>query len=202
MHGFLGGTRVHVLQAVRQRIHLLDRHKVGFADKNLIGKPHLAACFLAVIELGHGVLGIHQGQNRVQQVAFSNFIVHEEGLRYRAGVGQAGGFDHHAVKIELTLALFLGQIAQGVAQVLADSATNAAIAHLDDLLLGLGNQDVAVNIFLTKLVFDHGDFLAVRLCQHAFEEGGFARAEKARQDCCRDKTHRAVGWVDFKRGGV
>ena len=136
------------------------------------------------------MLGVNQRQNRVQQVAFGDFIVHEEGLSDRAWVSQPGGLDHNPVKVKLTLAPFLGEIAQGVAQIFADGAADAAIAHLDDLLFGASDQNFAIDIFLAELVLNHGNFLAMRLFKHAFEERGFARAKKARQDRCRYKTHR------------
>ena len=92
---------------------------------------------VAVIELLGGVLSVYQGQNRVEQKALSDLVVHEEGLRYRAWVCQTCGFDHHALKVEQAFALFSGQQLQGGAQVFADGAAHAAIVHLDDLLVGV-----------------------------------------------------------------
>ena len=166
MHGFLRCTRVHVLQAVHQCIHFGLGNQVSLADEDLICKPHLAARFLTIIELGCRMLGIHQRQNRVQQIALSDFFVHEEGLRDGARVGQASGFNHDAVKIQLAFALFFSQITQSATQVFTDGAANAAVAHLDDLLLSVRHQNVAVNIFLAKFVLYNGYFLAVRLGQH------------------------------------
>jgi hypothetical protein len=57
------------------------------------------------------VLGVHQRQDGVQQVGLGDLVVHEEGLRHRAGIGQAGGLDHHAVEVEQALALLGGQAA-------------------------------------------------------------------------------------------
>jgi hypothetical protein len=95
---------------------------------------------------------------------------------------QAGGLNHQALKIKLALAPALGQVAQGGAQVFTDGAAHAAIAHLNDLLLGIGNQNFVVDVFFAELVFDHGDLHAMGLGQHPLEQGGFARAQKTGQD--------------------
>ena len=182
MHRVLRRARVHVFKAVLQRLQVLGRHQLRLADENLVRKAHLAACFLAVIELFGRVFGVHQGQYGVEQVRLGHLVVHKKGLRHRSWVGQAGGLYHHAVKVKLAFALFLGQVAQGGAQVLADGAADAAIAHLDDLLGGVGHQNIAVDVFLAKLVFDDGDFLPMRLGENALEHGGLASAQKAGQD--------------------
>jgi hypothetical protein len=67
-------------------------------------------------------------------------------------------------------------------RVFADGAADAAVAHLDDLLLGFGHQDVAVDVLFAELVLDDRDLLAMGLGQDALEQRGFARAEKAGED--------------------
>ena len=136
----------------------------------------MATRFLAVIELLGGVLGVYQGQYRVEQKALCNLVVHEEGLRYRAGVSQARGFDDHAFKVKQAFALFCGQELQGGAQVFTDGAAHAAVVHLDDLLIGVRDQDFVVDVFFTELVFNDGNFLAMGFGQDALEQGGFACA--------------------------
>ena len=193
MHHALRRARVHVAQAVLERLQFLGIHQIGLADENTVGKTHLAARFLALIELGGGVFGVHQGQNRVQQIGLGHLVVHEKGLRHRAGIGQAGGFDHDAVKVQLAFALFLGQAVQGGAQVFADGAANAAIAHLHDLFGGVRDQNLAVDVFLTKLVFHDGNFLAVGFGQDALEQRGFAGSEKAGEDGGGYQFHGSLG---------
>ena len=51
VHRLLRRARVHVLQAVHQRVDLGLGHEVGLADEDLVGKADLAARFLARIEL-------------------------------------------------------------------------------------------------------------------------------------------------------
>ena len=189
MHGPLRRPGVHVFQAVHQGVHLVFGHQVGLADEDLVGKPHLAAGFLAVVELLGGMFGIHQRQDRVQQVTLRNLLVHKKGLRHRAGVGQAGGFDHHTLEVQQAFAPFGGQQLQRFTQIFADRAANAAITHLHDLLWCIGHQNVVVDVFFTKLVLDHGNFLAMAFGQHTFEQGGFTRTQKAGEDGDRDEAH-------------
>ena len=183
-------ARVHVLDAVRQRIQRGGVHQVGLAQEDLVGEAHLAARLLAGVELAVAVLGVDQRQDRVEQEALGDLVVHEEGLRDRARIGQAGGLDDDAVEVQLALAALLGQRGQRRAQVLADRAADAAVAHLDDLLLGVGHEDVVVDVLLAELVLDDGDALAVRFGEHALEQRRLARAEKAGQD---GRGNEAVG---------
>ena len=144
------------------------------------------------------MLGVHQRQDRVEQKGLGNLIVHEEGLRHRTWVGQARGFDHDAVKAEQTFAALGRQQLQGHAQVFADGAADATVTHLDDLLIGVRDQNVVVDVLFTELVLDHGDLLTMGLGQHALEQGGFARAQKAGQDGGGDQGHGAIPVQDKK----
>ena len=182
IHCRLRGTRVHVFHAVFQRFQRRRLNQIGLAEENLVGKTNLHAGFLAVGELLLAVNGVDQGEDRVEQIAFGDLVVHEKGLRHRAGVGQAGGFDHHAVKLKLAFAFFLGQIGQRGAQVFADGAANAAVIELNDLLFAVLHQYFVVDVLGAEFVFDHRNFLPVGFGQHALEQGGFARAEKAGED--------------------
>ena len=135
------------------------------------------------------MFGIHQRQDGVQQVTFGDLFVHKKRLRHRPRVGQAGGFDDHPLEVQQTLAFLGRQQLQRFTQILPDGAADAAVAHLHDLLLRLGDQNVVVNILFTKFVLNHGDLLAVPFAQHPFEQGGFTRAQEAREDGDRDQTH-------------
>jgi len=159
-----------------ERLHRIGRNQIGLADENLVGKAHLAARLLPLVELLRGVLGVHQGHDRVEQVALGNLVVHEKRLRHRPRIGQPGGLDDHAIEGQQPLAPLVRQQRQRAAQVFADGAAHAAVAHLHDLFLGVGHQDLVVDVFGAELVFDHGDALPVRLGEHALEQRGLARA--------------------------
>ena len=135
------------------------------------------------------MFGIHQRQNRIKQKALGNFIVHEKRLRHRPRIGQASGFNHHPIKVQLPLALLLGQRLKRGPQIFPNGAANTAIAHLNNLLIGVRHQNVAVNILLTKLILNNGNLLTMRLRQHTLKQGGFTGTQKPSQDGCRNQSH-------------
>ena len=175
MNNLLRRSRVHVLQAVLKRVQRLCRDQVGFADENLVGKTHLQAGLLAVVELLGCMFGIHQGQNGIQQITLSNLIVHEKRLRYRPRICKSSGLDHHTVKIELAFSFLLSQLRKRGPQVLSDRAAHTTVAHLNDLLLTLKNQNIVINVFFAKFVLNHSDLLPMSLRQNALEQSGFTR---------------------------
>ena len=170
-----------------QRDQVVLAHQIGFGDEDLIGKAHLSASLLAVIELLGRVFGVHQGQDGVEQITLGNLVVHEKGLRHRSRIGQAGGLNDNTVKLNLAFPAFLGQIGERGAQVFADGAAHAAIAHLNNLLLALQEQDVVVNIFFAELIFNDRNLLPMGFRQHAFEQGGFSGTQKTSQDSGRNQ---------------
>ena len=132
-------------------MRLFGRDQIGLGQEELVGKADLAARFLAVVQLLVGVLGVDQGQDGVDEIGLGDLVVHEEGLGDGAGIGQARGLDHDAVELHQALAALGGQQLQGLAQVFADGAADAAVAHLDDLFVGLRHQDVVVDVLFAEL---------------------------------------------------
>lgn len=51
MHGLDRRAGIHVLEAVDQGVGLFLAHEVGLGQEDLVGEAHLAARFLAVVEL-------------------------------------------------------------------------------------------------------------------------------------------------------
>ena len=98
------------------------------------------------------------------------FLVDEERLRDRPRIGQAGGLDQDRIEAITPLA----QLAEDPDQVAAHGAADAAVAGLEDLLVGTDHQFV-VHADLAEFIFDHGDALAMILGQDAIEQGGLAR---------------------------
>ena len=135
------------------------------------------------------MFGVHQGQDRVEQKSLGNFIVHEKGLRHRPWICQAGRLNDDAVKAQQALAAFGCQQLQGGPQVFTDRAADAAIAHLDDLLIGFRNQNVGINVLFAELIFDDRNFLPVGFSQDALEQCGFARTQETGQDGGGNKGH-------------
>ena len=101
-------------------------------------------------------------------------LVHEEGLRHRRGVGEAGGLDDDGVE----LAFAPHEPVDDAHQVAAHGAADAAVVHLEHFLVGV-DDELVVDADLAELVDDDGVFLAVRLGQDAVEQRGLAGAEIA-----------------------
>jgi len=155
---------------------------MALSDEQAVRKADLALHHFVFVQLVIGVLGIDQGDDRVEQEFVGDLVIHEERLGHRAGVRETGGFDHHALEIQLAGALFRRQIAEHARQIAANRAADAAVAHLDNLFVRVLHEDLVVDVLFAELVFDHGDFHAVLFIQDALEQGGFAAAEKAGQD--------------------
>ena len=135
------------------------------------------------------MLGINERDHRIQEVLLGDLVVHEERLCHGAGISQTSGFNDDAVKVDFALAFALCEVLQGGAQILTDGATHATVAHLNDVFSDVTHQNIAVNIFLTELVLDNGNFVAMGLTQNALQKRGLTGSEKAREYRCRNKRH-------------
>jgi hypothetical protein len=56
------------------------------------------------------------------------------------------------------------------------------VAELDDLFVAARDDDLAVDVLLTELVLDNRDLAAMCLGEHAAQQGGLSRSEKAGED--------------------
>ena len=112
----------------------------------------------------------------VERDLFEHGIVEEEGLGDRHRIGESAGLDQDVVDTA-------DELAHDVEQVGADrrDAADAAVAHLDDLLVG-GHHEVRIDVDLAELVLDHGDAAAVLLAEDVVEQRGLARAQEAGED--------------------
>src|SRR5690606_31079435 len=80
----------------------------------------------------------------------------------------------------------LAQVAQDADQVAAHGAADAAVVHLDDLLVALLKQQVVVHSLLAELVLDHRDAVAVLFAEDAVEQRGLPAAQEAGENGHRD----------------
>nr|ART89891.1 hypothetical protein [uncultured bacterium] len=179
-------------KSMAQRGYVVGTDEIALGDEDRVGKPDLALGGLVLVELLVAVAGIHQRDDRIEQIARSDFVIHEEGLRHRARVGDAGGFDDHAVEFDLAGVAARHQVRQGGYQVAADGAADAAVAHLHDLFASVLDENFVVDVFFAEFVFDHGNLHAVRFVQDALEQRGLAATEKAGQDRGRDQFGHGV----------
>ena len=165
-----------MLDAVNQRLHGGRLHQVGLADEDLVGKPDLAAHLLAGAQLLLGVLGVDQGQHRVEQIALGDLVIHEEGLGHGAGVGEAGGLDHDTVELQLAAAALGARSASVVRR------SSRMVQQTQPLLIWMTCssvstlRDVVVDVLLAELVLDDGDLLTMGFGQDALEQRRLARS--------------------------
>ena len=78
------------------------------------------------------------------------------------------------------------QVQQDAHQIPPHGAADAAVVHLDDLLVAL-HQQVVVDALFAEFVLDDGDFQAMIVLQDLVQQRGLAAAQKAGQDGGRDK---------------
>jgi hypothetical protein len=153
------------------QVDLVEHHPVG--ERELLDRLVLDALGLVVVEVLQEVLGVDHRDDRVEPQLARDLVVDEERLRHRCRVGEAGGLDHDLV--ELVAALH--QVAEDADQVAAHGAADAAVVHLEDLLLGVEHEGV-VDADLAELVLDDGDPLAVLLGEDVVQQRRLAGAEE------------------------
>ncbi len=176
-----GGQRVQRAQAGLDGGQSGLVHQVDLVQDDAVGEGDLLARLLGVVQTRHDVFGVDQGGDAVQLGLGLDLVVDEEGLGHRAGVGQAGRLDDDGVEGGLAGALALHQAVDHADQVAAHRAADAAVVHLEHVLVGADHQ-VVVDADLAELIDDDGVALAVVLGEDAVQQGGLAGAEVAGED--------------------
>ena len=148
--------------------------QIGLVEQDDVGEGDLVLGLGRILEPLLQPLGVGDRHHRVQFGLGADLLVHEEGLRHRRGVGEAGGLDDDGVE----LALASHEPVDDAHQVAAHGAADAAVVHLEHFLVGVDHQ-LVVDADLAEFVDDDGVFLAVRLGQNAVEQRGLAGAEIA-----------------------
>ena len=131
---------------------------------------------------------VHHRDDAVEEKAFLHFLVGEEGLRDRAGIGEARRLNQHLIELLAALA----KLRQDADEIAPHAATNAAVVQLEDFLVRADDQ-LVVDADLAELVLDYGEAPSVIFGQDAVEQGGLARTEEAGDDGDGDKRGVHVG---------
>ena len=118
------------------------------------------------------VLEIHQGDHRIQPQLIAQVFIDKERLNHRGRIRQAGGFDHQVIEAITPL----HQVADDPNQIAAHRAADAAVVHLEDLLIGI-NYQLVVDAHLAELVDDHRHLEAVLVGEDPVEQGRLAGTE-------------------------
>ena len=156
-----------------------------------------------VVEGGATVDGIDGGDDAVEPVLADQPGLGHQGVQDRRRIGQAGGFDHHAVELAPALpGIAPGRIAQRAGEVAADGAAQAAALQCHHLGLVGGAEQAVIEPDLAELVDDHQGAVHVGLADQTIEQGGLAAAEKAGQQGDGDRGRLSLGHGRRTRKGV
>ena len=156
---------------------VLRRHEVGLVEDDDVREGDLVLRFGRILEPVGEPFGVGHRDDGVEPGRVRDVLVHEEGLRHRRRVGEAGRLDDDGVE----LALALHQPVEDADEVAAHGAADAAVVHLEHFLVR-ADDEIVVDADLAELVDDDGVFLAVLLGEDAVQERGLAGAEIAGED--------------------
>ncbi len=140
---------------------------------------------LAAVVVGQQVHGIDDRHHRVEArhvvEAHVVLVAEREGRSDRQRLRDARSLDQEIVE-----ALLGGEPAHLRQQVVAQGAADAAVAHLDELLLRLRQaaalaHEVSVDVHLRHVVDDDGDALALAVVEYVVQQRRLAGAEEARE---------------------
>ena len=175
------GQRVKLAQARLDRDQFGLADQVGLVEDDPVGEGDLLARLLRVVQTRHDVFGVDQGGDAVELRLRLDVLIDKEGLGHRAGVGQASGLDDDGVEGGGTGLLAFHQTGDDADQVAAHRAADAAVVHLEHVLVGT-HHEVVVDADLAELIDDHCVALAVILGEDAVQQGGLAGTEVAGED--------------------
>ena len=181
---------VHRVQAALEHLDAPARAKVGLVEQDDIGEGHLFPALLRGVQMLIHVVGVNQGHDAVEAEGFLHFVVDDEGLGHGSGVRQPGGLDQDIVEAVPSLE----QLPEDADEVASDGAADAAVVHLEDLLVGVDDQ-LVVHADFAEFILDDRDAATVVFREDAVEKRGLSRAEKAGEDGDRN------AWI-HKCGGV
>jgi hypothetical protein len=159
------------------------RDEVGFVEQEEIGHRDLLARGFGFLHLLLDLLGIDHGDDRVDAHELLKLRDVQEGLRDRAGIGDAGGLDEQVIE-----AARLMSCLHAFDEILAHGAAEAAVAELEHFVVGLFDER-AVDADLADFIDDDGEFVAVLLLEDVVEQRGFPGAEEAGEDGDGDGFH-------------
>ena len=166
-------------------------HQIAFVEQDHVAVDDLGARHLPLQDLLAEVLGIHQGDDRIQAGEVAQ-VAAKEGHRNRQGVGQPRGFHHQVVHL---LRPFQDPVHR-FQQFAVDRAADAAVAELHHVLAG-GHHQLVVDSDLPELVHQHRGLEAVLIAEDVVEQSRLAGAQKAGEDC-----HGQPGGGGIDHGGA
>ena len=168
---------VHFPEPGLEPVERLVVNEVRLVKNKDVRERDLFRALVAAAELLLDVGCVDERDDPVQGELGANFVVHEEGLSDRTGIGEPRGLHQHIVELVSTL----HEVAEHANQVSTHRAADAAVRHLENLLVSVDDERL-IDADLPELVFDHGDAFAVFLLQDPVQQGRLAGAEEAGED--------------------
>ena len=135
--------RVDAAQPRLDTCQVILRHEISLVEQQSVRKRHLLyrlvlrALGLLLVEMLLDVLRVDERHDAVEPCERLDRVIHEEGLRDGRRVGHPRGLDDDAVEVQLARRNARGELGDDGNQVGPHGAADAAVHHLDDLLVGL-----------------------------------------------------------------
>ena len=167
---------LHLPQCFFHLLQALFRHEIAFVQQQDVAVDHLGPAHLRVEHGCVEVLGIDQGDDRIQASGVPQLTA-QEGHGHRQGIGQARGF-HHDVVHRLRP---LEDPLHSTQQLIIDRAADAAVAELNGVIVG-GDDQIVVDSDFTELIHQHSGLHTLLVAENVIEQGGFARSQKAAEN--------------------
>jgi len=125
-------ARIDPFESGLKRGQFFLARQVGLGEQYSVGESDLPLGRFMLVQLLHGMLGAHDSNDGIQQVIRCHGVVHEEGLRHRARIGNSRRFDNDAFEVQLARFALLRQGRKRGNQVSPDGAANAARCPCSD----------------------------------------------------------------------
>ena len=126
--------------------------EVGLVDQDHVGEGDLVLGLRRVLQTILQEFRIRNRHHGVELGPAADVLIHEEGLRHRRRIGEAGGLDDDGVQ----LVGALHQPADDADQVAAHGAADAPVVHLEDLFVD-ADDELLIDPDLAELVLDDRD---------------------------------------------
>mmetsp|Transcript_20399 Transcript_20399/g.33157 ORF Transcript_20399/g.33157 Transcript_20399/m.33157 type:complete len:218 (-) Transcript_20399:138-791(-) len=169
------GGRINSFDATFDFLYVLCVDEIYLVQQDNVGKCYLLNCLvlalLLLIKSLQNPLTVYHSDYSIDAEAVIHLVVREKRLCNRCRIGHAGRLDYHPVE-RFSILNHCRYFVEGFDQVSADSATDAAIVHLDDifLILELVADQRIIHAHSTEFVFDHGVLLLFLLAEDVIEQ--------------------------------
>jgi len=150
-------------------------HQVGLVEDETVGERNLFeglvhyAFGLLLVEVHHGMLCVHEGDDAVKAQRVQQVGLQIKGLNDGSRIRQTRGLDQNVIELALLLS---HESTEHINQVAANGAAEATVVEEHDVLLSilLERDKFAVDVNLAKLVFDDDDALAMITRKNTVQE--------------------------------